>query len=700
MSWLVHEGRGRLPEARAGHTLSAVGSKLFLFGGFSGSLYLNDIFVFDTDSETWSRPAVSGVAPVARVSHSTTVVGKKLYIFGGTDGSGYRNDLCCLDTDDMTWSRPPTKGKMPEARAYHTCVTHANKLFIFGGFNGIQYLNDVFMLDLETFTWSKPKVRGMAPPPREGHTADVIDGKMYVFGGQSGKRSLNDLYVLNLDTMGWYGVAIITEETPCARFFHSSASYGTLIVVFGGDDGRNGVLNDLHVLDTENLSWARFAGLEGAPLERSAHASSVVGGRFHVLAGHDGYRCLADLSSVDIRSITLRKDRDTVRKGSTSNLSGVRQPLTLKNFNMSMSSGEVPIADGVAPLVSPRLVVKWLGGGASDAQRQQFAEIMSSLSAYRQAEKLGTSADSPRAAPDAAKVQELAQLIKNVTAALGVGPTSAPVPRPSSAKRRKSPRTGGEVPELPPDEEARVRSAAAGLGLGGPATRSVEALLRSEVAAIRQEEARRYEALRSQVERLVAAAHGVHVDPEKLQSTVDSMLSDDAAASTGAGVGRAAPPRPPREERPERGSEARMSRSKSKLLTTLEDALVLMSAEYDPVTGVPRVAPGGEAEGAKEKRLGFLQTVIEQVKEIVPPPGALAATPAPAGPRKEPAGASSLKAPHPAAGVGSPSAPSQAYSLGTSSSSSSAPSGGAAPRPKPKLLLPSNGSVDIELGRA
>eukprot|EP00741_Cyanophora_paradoxa_P021663 tig00000241_g20909.t1 len=603
MSWLVHEGRGRLPEARAGHTLSAVGSKLFLFGGFSGSLYLNDIFVFDTDSETWSRPAVSGVAPVARVSHSTTVVGKKLYIFGGTDGSGYRNDLCCLDTDDMTWSRPPTKGKMPEARAYHTCVTHANKLFIFGGFNGIQYLNDVFMLDLETFTWSKPKVRGMAPPPREGHTADVIDGKMYVFGGQSGKRSLNDLYVLNLDTMGWYGVAIITEETPCARFFHSSASYGTLIV---------------------NLSWARFAGLEGAPLERSAHASSVVGGRFHVLAGHDGYRCLADLSSVDIRSITLRKDRDTVRKGSTSNLSGVRQPLTLKNFNMSMSSGEVPIADGVAPLVSPRLVVKWLGGGASDAQRQQFAEIMSSLSAYRQAEKLGTSADSPRAAPDAAKVQELAQLIKNVTAALGVGPTSAPVPRPSSAKREE-PRTGGEVPELPPDEEARVRSAAAGLGLGGPATRSVEALLRSEVAAIRQEEARRYEALRSQVERLVAAAHGVHVDPRS-----------------------SSPP----EERPERGSEARMSRSKSKLLTTLEDAL---------------------AEGAKEKRLGFLQTVIEQVKEI---------------------------APHPAAGVGSPSAPSQAYSLGTSSSSSSAPSGGAAPRPKPKLLLPSNGSVDIELGRA
>jgi hypothetical protein len=40
---------GRGPGRRAGHTATAVGSQIYVFGGSCGSDYLNDFYVLDTD---------------------------------------------------------------------------------------------------------------------------------------------------------------------------------------------------------------------------------------------------------------------------------------------------------------------------------------------------------------------------------------------------------------------------------------------------------------------------------------------------------------------------------------------------------------------------------------------------------------------------------------------------------------------------
>lgn len=51
--------------------------------------------VLDTERMEWSQPVVSGVAPSARACHTTTLLGRKVYMLGGYDG------LRCFDTLDV-----------------------------------------------------------------------------------------------------------------------------------------------------------------------------------------------------------------------------------------------------------------------------------------------------------------------------------------------------------------------------------------------------------------------------------------------------------------------------------------------------------------------------------------------------------------------------------------------------------------------
>lgn len=46
---------GTKPIGRNAHTMTVVDTRLFLFGGHSGSKHLNDLFIFDTQSLTWLR---------------------------------------------------------------------------------------------------------------------------------------------------------------------------------------------------------------------------------------------------------------------------------------------------------------------------------------------------------------------------------------------------------------------------------------------------------------------------------------------------------------------------------------------------------------------------------------------------------------------------------------------------------------------
>lgn len=171
---------------------------------------------------------MSGTLPSARACHTTTLLGRKVYMFGGYDGVKCFNDLdvCVrsggtaappltrirpvpvdssrrLDLDTMTWLQPRVSGAVPQARNAQTVTVVGTKLFLFGGHSGNKHLRDLHVLDSETLTWSQPEIKGHVPPGLRGHTANLIGDKIFLFGGYDGRGRSNDLYLLNTKDFRW-----------------------------------------------------------------------------------------------------------------------------------------------------------------------------------------------------------------------------------------------------------------------------------------------------------------------------------------------------------------------------------------------------------------------------------------------------------------------------------------------------------------
>ena len=73
-----------LPKAANGITCAAVGTKIYLFGGYGSSLF-STINVFDTTTNTITT--LSTTLPTAATGIASAAVGTKIYLFGGNGDS-------------------------------------------------------------------------------------------------------------------------------------------------------------------------------------------------------------------------------------------------------------------------------------------------------------------------------------------------------------------------------------------------------------------------------------------------------------------------------------------------------------------------------------------------------------------------------------------------------------------------------------
>lgn len=121
-----------------GHTIhasAAIGTEIFLFGGFqsNGSVLRPFTRKYNTITNVWSSVAD---APQTLGYHQATAVGMKIYITGGSSGStssaiyGYSPRLLIYDMPTNTWS---VGQDMPVARLGHGAAFYNGFLFLIGG---------------------------------------------------------------------------------------------------------------------------------------------------------------------------------------------------------------------------------------------------------------------------------------------------------------------------------------------------------------------------------------------------------------------------------------------------------------------------------------------------------------------------------------------------------------------------------------
>ena len=170
-----------------------ISGNVYVFGGYNGTSYLNDLLMFNGTS--WSQVTNAGTPPSVRTAAvAWTDNAGNAYVFGGFKGNSLLNDLWKFN--GTSWSEVTNAGTPPSERFLAVSWTdNAGNAYVFGGVNGVSYLNDLWRFN---GTWSEVTNAGSPPSVRSGAVSWTDNaGNAYVFGGYNGTSYLNDLWRFN-----------------------------------------------------------------------------------------------------------------------------------------------------------------------------------------------------------------------------------------------------------------------------------------------------------------------------------------------------------------------------------------------------------------------------------------------------------------------------------------------------------------------
>ncbi|KAL2941001.1 Acyl-CoA-binding domain-containing protein 4 [Bienertia sinuspersici] len=271
---------------------------------------LGSISVYDQ----WVAPPVSGQRPRPRYEHGAAVIGEKMYVYGGNHNGRYLNDLQVLDLRAWSWSRVEVKTgiQTPEGQssiqsipcAGHTLIPWGNKLLsVAGHTKDPSEALQVRVFDTQTCTWSILKTYGKPPVSRGGHSVTLVSSSLVIFGGQNANRSLlNDLHLLDLETMTWdeFDAAGVP---PSPRSDHAAAVHAERYLLIFGGGSHAACFNDLHVLDLQAMEWSRPIQQGDIPTPRAGHAGVTIGESWFIVGGGDNKSGAAETVALNMSTL-------------------------------------------------------------------------------------------------------------------------------------------------------------------------------------------------------------------------------------------------------------------------------------------------------------------------------------------------------------------------------------------------------------
>ncbi|KAK4049088.1 hypothetical protein OIO90_005558 [Microbotryomycetes sp. JL221] len=320
MYWSKTPVQGRIPKGLRAHSATLVGNDVWCFGGCDArGTCFKDVWRFDCDTLTWTKPRVTGqIPPVTRAHTATMALREYIFVFGGGDGPTYYNDVYIFDTVCLSWSKPFVRGRAPSKRRAHTSFVYHDKILVFGGGNGANALNDLHALDvsdLEDLCWASLSSYGDVPGARGYHTMNLVTGldgsKCVVFGGSDGSECFGDVFILDLDTLTWSNVNFVVslqeegEEQQLAeagaypRLSHTTTTIGSNLLVFGGHDGVT-FSNDVLLFNLVTLQWEQRTICGVPPSPRGYHATVLHDSRIFVFGGFNGQQVFDEVWTLEL----------------------------------------------------------------------------------------------------------------------------------------------------------------------------------------------------------------------------------------------------------------------------------------------------------------------------------------------------------------------------------------------------------------
>lgn len=278
------------------------GSGIETVGRDTRYTFLNDWWALDIASQRWERlresddhrsapaPGIHGGYPAPRYTPVFAAVGTSLFLFGGytEDLLGKRklNDAWVYQSE--RWTEIPRIGRegyvapaaWPGPRYGCMSVATPGAVLVCGGFSEEGDHNDLWRFSVETCCWELlcgDNGAENSPPPRYSAACALHERRLYLFGGRSRrhpKSNYNDLWAFDLDRRAW---ECLTPNRSPHRYdagapypaYHAKASATTLDgywYVWGGE-GLRGHVSDFWRFAFSGQRWEQIqAGRHDDPV--------------------------------------------------------------------------------------------------------------------------------------------------------------------------------------------------------------------------------------------------------------------------------------------------------------------------------------------------------------------------------------------------------------------------------------------------
>jgi N-acetylneuraminic acid mutarotase len=262
--WTRLSPPGPVPPARA-YAASAShpdSNRFFVFGGafysqpdFSDFTVFDDLWAYSARGNAWTQIHASNAGPGGRSRPAAWMVGNQLYLFGGINAYfATMNDLWVYDLDSNTWSELIPDGAAGSPPSRHEAMSGArvqgDKLVIYGGETlgefGFETLVDTWEYSLADNTWENvtPAAPFNVDPPRNLAGAGMLRGRLYLHGGDMPggtqccgspfpQNVSNDLW--KFECGKWLEVTCGGETAPYLKR-HRGVEVGDELFLFSGYD--------------------------------------------------------------------------------------------------------------------------------------------------------------------------------------------------------------------------------------------------------------------------------------------------------------------------------------------------------------------------------------------------------------------------------------------------------------------------------
>lgn len=179
------------------------------------------------------------------------------------------------------WDRINTTGWIPESREGATLIGQENKIYLIGGL-GRNILNQVLTLVISKGKWIKNQQFSYKLEPIFSHFCVEYEDSFLIFGGISDyddltrkRECFNSVRSLNPKTME---ITYIPTRGIIYEFrkYNSCAIIDKYLVVYGGLNVKNGILNTCIVLNLQTKKWREIKTTGCSPGYLAGHSGCSV----------------------------------------------------------------------------------------------------------------------------------------------------------------------------------------------------------------------------------------------------------------------------------------------------------------------------------------------------------------------------------------------------------------------------------------